>query len=214
VYWRRRAIVVAGLAVAAVLGWLAVHGLAAPSQSERRTSPTGLAAAPGTRTASATAPVVRSSPGFVPESAEPTATASRVVPPASVRPCADDDLTLTATAAPSPGVFGGTFTFTVTIGNVSGVWCSRDLGPGAQELRVLHDGALVFSSDDCGTTRSGDLRAFAAGDAVRYRFEWSSYRATPHDCTPAAEPARAGTYQVLARLGTKTSIPTSFDIVR
>ncbi len=42
VYWRRRAIVAASAAAVAVLGWLAVHGLAAPAQSKPGTPPTGL----------------------------------------------------------------------------------------------------------------------------------------------------------------------------
>lgn len=111
-------------------------------------------------------------------------------------------------------MLGGTFTFSVTIASHAGGWCARDLGPGAQEVRVLHDGALVFSSDDCGSARTSDVRAFAAGDAVVYRFAWSSYRDTPHRCGPAATPAPPGTYQVLARVGTKSSEPTSFDINR
>ncbi|WP_433222757.1 hypothetical protein ACQP00_24340 [Dactylosporangium sp. CS-047395] len=155
-------------------------------------------------------------PQIVPATPDPTSTpaAERSAPPANVAPCTDDQIAVTVTTSPSPGVVGGTFTFNISIASKSADWCSRDLGPGAQEVQVLHDGNLLFSSDDCDTKKTTDVRAFAAGDAVRYRFVWSSYRTTPHTCNPAATPAAAGTYQVMARVGTKTSGPVDFTINR
>ncbi|WP_433089310.1 hypothetical protein ACQP1P_23020 [Dactylosporangium sp. CA-052675] len=161
-----------------------------------------------------------SAPQIVPASPETGADTSapaapgRSAPPANVAPCGDDQIAVTVTVSPSPGVVGGTFTFGINVASKAADWCSRDLGPGAQEIRVLQNGTLLFSSDDCDTKKTSDVRAFAAGDAVRYRFVWSSYRATPHTCAPAQSPAPAGTYQVVARVGSKVSPATDFTINR
>ena len=166
--------------------------------------------------AAATPGAESSAPQIVPASPDSSSPppVERSAPPANVAPCTDDQIAVTVTASPSPGVVGGTFTFNINVASKATEWCSRDLGPGAQEIRVLHDGAVLFSSDDCDAKKSSDVRSFAAGDAVRYRFVWSSFRATPHTCAAAANPAPAGTYQVVARVGSKVSGPTDFTINR
>lgn len=126
--------------------------------------------------------------------------------------CTDSDLTLTPVVTPDPGVYGGTFTFTLKIRNVSGHGCRRDVGSGAQELRVLHAGTVVWSSDDCDTPRESDVRSFGRNIETEFRVQWSSYRIRPDDCQPAATPAQPGSYQVVARLDDKLSAPTGFTI--
>ncbi|WP_432967303.1 hypothetical protein [Dactylosporangium sp. CA-233914] len=225
VYWRRRALVVIAAALVVLLAWLALRGGGGGKPSAVASEPakagngvTGTAAPTGTATAGSTPTPGSdaSSPQIVPASPDASSApaADRSPPPASVPPCADDQIAVTVTASPSPGVVGGTFTFYINISSRATDWCSRDLGPGAQEVQIMHDGALLFSSDDCDTGTSADVRAFAAGDAVRYRFQWSSFRATPHTCAKAAAPAPPGTYQVVARIGTKVSAPTDFTITR
>jgi hypothetical protein len=208
------AVVVVG---ALLLTWIFLHGSGGGKKPSSATSApaSGVGTAP-TAAATPAGTGEPSSPQIVPanpESSAPPAT-ERSAPPANVPPCGDDQIALTVTASPSPGLVGGTFTFNINIASQATDWCSRDLGPGAQEIQILHDGALLFSSDDCDTKKTSDVRAFAAGDAVRYRFTWSSYRTTPHTCAPGATPAQAGTYQVVARVGTKVSGPTAFTINR
>ncbi|MEV6932614.1 hypothetical protein AB0M46_50115 [Dactylosporangium sp. NPDC051485] len=218
VYWRRRAIVLAVVVVAAVLVWLAVRGgspsspTSASSQSATMTSstPATTRAAP---TEATPTPGEFTSPSFTPDQTGPSAT-PRSPAPANVAPCTDDQITVTVAASPSPGLVGGTFTFSIAIASKATDWCSRDLGAGAQEIRVLRDGELLYSSDECGGGKTSDVRSFAAGDAVMYRHAWSSYRATPHNCAPAANPAPPGKYQVVARIGTKLSAPVDFIINR
>ncbi|GAA2326220.1 hypothetical protein [Dactylosporangium salmoneum] len=220
VYWRRRAIVLVGVVVAVVLVWLAVGG-GSPS------SPTAVSSEPASRTTSTPGPTTAAptvgtptpgdltSPSFVPATPEQTGPAAtpRSPAPANVAPCTDDQITVTVAASPSPGLLGGTFTFSIAIVSKATDWCSRDLGAGAQEIRVLREGSLVFTSDECGSARTSDVRAFAVGDAVTYRYSWSSYRATPR-CALASSPAPPGKYQVVARIGTKVSAPVDFTINR
>jgi hypothetical protein len=218
VYWRRRALVALGVLVLVLLGWFAIRGGDSGKPTAVTSAPaagTGHPAAPGP--SAAPAPTDLASPSFVPATPDPsTAPATpRSAAPSNVSPCTDDQITVTVTTNPAPaGMLGGTFTFNIAIASKATDWCSRDLGAGAQEVRVLHDGALLFSSDDCNGSHATDVRAFAAGDAVRYTYTWSSYRATPHACDTSATPAPAGKYQVIARIGTKESLPTEFTINR
>ncbi|MEV8514631.1 hypothetical protein [Dactylosporangium sp. NPDC051484] len=215
VYWRRRALVAVGAAILVLLGWLAVRGSGGTpaAVSSAPTAPTSGTGASGT-----SAPGDLPSPSFVQATTDTSTTPTAVhgPPPSNVTPCGDDQIAVTVAASPSPGVVGGTFTFSVAIVSKADDWCSRDLGSGAQEIQVLHNGALLYSSDDCrtGTGHTSDVRAFAAGDAVRYRYPWSSYRITPHECALAKTPAPPGTYQVVARVGTKISAPVDFTINR
>ncbi|WP_433064405.1 hypothetical protein [Dactylosporangium sp. CS-033363] len=215
VYWRRRAMVAVAVVGVLLIVWIFVRGgddgakPSAVSSNPASAAPQSSAAAGSTGEPSAPPQIVPATPDTTSAPA-----VERSAPPANVAPCTDDQIAVTVTTTPSPGVVGGTFTFNISIASKSSDWCSRDLGPGAQEVQVLHDGNLLFSSDDCDTKKTTDVRAFAAGDAVRYRFVWSSYRTTPHTCAPAAAPAAAGTYQVMARVGTKTSGPVDFTINR
>ncbi|MBT8224472.1 MAG: hypothetical protein HKP61_20110 [Dactylosporangium sp.] len=130
----------------------------------------------------------------------------------SASPCSDDDLAVTAGVDPSPGFYGGTFSLSLVIVNVSGRACSRDIGSGPQELRVQQDAAIVWSSDDCDAPQASDVRTFGAGVGVRFTVPWSSHRIAPDTCQVSSTPAPPGTYQALARLGSKLSEPVSFEI--
>ncbi|MFG2041797.1 hypothetical protein [Dactylosporangium sp. NPDC048998] len=220
VYWRRRALVAVGLAAVVLLGWLAVRGSGGSTPAAVSTAPAAGTGQQPTSATSATsvtaAPGDLASPSFVQATPDTSSAPAvdRSPPPRDVAPCTDDQIAVTASASPSPGVYGGTFTFFIAIVSKADGWCSRDLGPGAQEIQVLKDGVLIFTSDYCGRARTSDVRAFAAGDAVRYGYKWSSYRTTPHDCAFAKTPAPPGTYQVVARVGTKVSAPVDFVINR
>nr|BFE58170.1 hypothetical protein GCM10020063_026960 [Dactylosporangium thailandense] len=214
------------MVVVAVVGvllivWILVRGggdskpsAVSSGAASARPGPLGSSAAGGGPATEPSAPqIVPASPDTGADTSAPPAT-ERSAPPANVAPCTDEQIAVTVTASPSPGPVGGTFTFGINIASRAADWCSRDLGPGAQEIRVMQNGTLLFSSDDCDTKTTSDVRAFAAGDAVRYRFVWSSYRTTPHTCAPAQSPAPAGTYQVVARVGSKVSPATDFTINR
>ena len=62
--------------------------------------------------------------------------------------------------------------------------------------------------------QASDVRAFGPNIESRFWRSWNTYRVAPHECDPPADaaPAEVGTYQVVARLGTKLSEPMSFEI--
>ncbi|MFI5908039.1 hypothetical protein [Dactylosporangium sp. NPDC051541] len=227
VYWRRRAMVGVVIVGVLLLVWILTRGggggtpptaTSAPASGQgggqtvgaTTTGPGGGAGAPGPSTDPSAPPqIIPASPDA---SGQPAAQHS--APPANIAACTDDQIAVTVTVLPSPGPLGGTFTFNISIASKAADWCSRDLGGGAQEIQILRAGTLLFSSDDCNTKKDTDVRAFAAGDAVTYRIQWNSYRATPHVCAVGTTPAPEGTYQVVARVGSKLSPATDFAIKR
>jgi hypothetical protein len=128
--------------------------------------------------------------------------------------CADADIGLTLTAAPSPGVYGGTFTLRLTVRNTSNRTCLRDVGSRPQEIAVIQGSTLIWSSDHCGSPQAPDVRLFGPNVEARFMVQWSSYRVAPDDCRVANRPAPPGTYQVLARLDNVVSSPTPLQIRR
>ena len=128
--------------------------------------------------------------------------------------CADSDLVLSAAVTPQRGPHGGTFSLSLVVRNATARECARDLGSAQQELRVIRDGAVVWSSDACGEQDGSDPRTFPAGAGVRYTVQWNSFQIAPSPCQVAAEPAPAGRYEVVARLGGKLSVPAPLDIAK
>jgi hypothetical protein len=129
-------------------------------------------------------------------------------------PCTDAEISLSAAVSPSPGIYGGVITLTLIVRNISDHACLRDVGSAPQELQVRQGATVVWSSDHCDTPQASDVRAFGPNIESRFSLRWNTYRVAPHECDPpsGATPAAAGTYQVVARLGTKLSEPVTFAI--
>jgi hypothetical protein len=128
--------------------------------------------------------------------------------------CTDEEISLTVAVSPSPGSYGGVVTLTLIVRNTADHACLRDVGSAPQELQVSQGATLVWSSDSCGTQQTSDVRAFGPNIESRFWRSWNTYRVAPYECDPPAgvQPAEPGTYQVVARLGTKLSEPLSFEI--
>jgi hypothetical protein len=131
-------------------------------------------------------------------------------------PCSDAEISLTPTVSPSPGVYGGVLTFTLSVRNISDHPCLRDVGSGPQELQVRQGSTVLWSSDSCNTPQASDVRAFGPNIESQFWRRWNTYRIAPHDCdtTAGTLPAAPGTYQVVARLGSKLSEAVNFEIQR
>jgi hypothetical protein len=228
VYWRRRALLAAAVLVVIVLAMTMCGG---PGSSGATNAAAGTAAiaSPTTSTAptpghttQGLAPIIGGSAGPTgstsaappPVATPPAARPSQPPAPVPTGPCQDGELSVTSGISPTPGVYGGTFTLTLAVRNISARSCARDVGAGPQELRVLQAGKLVWSSDDCGGPQSSDVRTFAPNIEARFYVSWNSYRVLPHDCQLTGPPAAPGAYQVVARLGSLLGAPVGFQINR
>jgi hypothetical protein len=128
--------------------------------------------------------------------------------------CTDAEILLTAAVSPSPGIYGGVITLTLIVRNTADHACFRDVGSGPQELQVRQDSTVIWSSDQCDSAQASDVRTFGPNIESRFWRTWNTYRIAPYECDtpPGAAPAGVGTYQVVARLGTKLSEPVTFEI--
>ena len=155
--------------------------------------------------------VVKSCAGSAPRKVavtpRPTPTTSvaakplRPAAPVAIAVCVDSVLDLsTSTDAPSYAV-GGTPKLTLAVKNTSATPCRRDLGSGAVELLVYSGADRVWSSDDCGQGKGVSLATLAAGASQAVVHTWSGKRSAP-GCGGSRAQAKAGTYRVVARVGT------------
>src|SRR5262245_40874444 len=136
VYWRRRGVVLAGILLV-VLGFsYACGGWSKPSAGAGR----------GGVTASSSPTLLHPILGA---SATPTPSATAFTLPGLTGPCTDEEMTVSAAAAPAQIPYGTPISLTITIRNTSARSCERNIGADVQELRILAGGTLVWSSDDC-----------------------------------------------------------------
>ncbi len=178
-YWRRRTVLlVAGLLVL-LLGKACVPD-----------SPTRRAANP--------------KPTTTPRAVAPTVPVVPVVPkPAAAAPpaCADTALTLTTTTDEAGYPLGATPKITLVVTNTSKAPCRRDLGSGAVELQVFSGADRVWSSDDCSPAKAVAVATLAPAATQAVVKTWDARRSTP-GCVGSKAQAKAGTYRVVARVGT------------
>lgn len=189
-YWRRRAAVLLGLLI--VL--LVLRSCTSGGDTPKRTS-----AAPRP-TASAT-PRATSRPA-------PTPTVTAAAAPAG---CTDAGLKLTSSTDADTYALGATPKITLVIKNTAAAPCRRDLGAGAIELLVFSGPDRVWSSDDCNPSTATSVTVLGAGGTQAVVKTWPGVRSAP-GCTGSKETAKAGTYRVVARLGSLRVEGASFRL--
>ncbi|HEY9484553.1 MAG TPA: hypothetical protein VIR00_16485 [Micromonosporaceae bacterium] len=230
VYWRRRAIVLGGLLLIILLivyscgsnpsnggGSRGAHAspdasspiAPAPSTSSLPSGPSVSASAPATPT---TRPTASTAPPTAAPSPKPSILGAN---------CGDSEVLVTTSIVPtSPGAgklqYGGTFILKLQIQNTSSRTCTRDVGSVTEELMIRQGSTKIWSSDDCssGGPKPHDVRTFHPGDAVSATIQWSSYDITTNGCKASSTPAPPGSYDLIGRVGTKTSSPKAFEIQR
>ena len=186
-YWRRRLVLLAVLiGVVLVLRSLIGGGGGEPTTLRTGASPTPKASTTRSPTPKPTTP------------AAPTS-------------CRDSALALTV--APDPGEHraGAPVRFTVTVKNVSGTACRRDLGGGSLELVVRSGQDRIWSSDDCSTDRGSSVQLLRPGASLQTVVTWPGKRSA-RGCPTARPEARAGTYTARARLATLRSDAAVFRL--
>ncbi|HET8681555.1 MAG TPA: hypothetical protein VFM54_06740 [Micromonosporaceae bacterium] len=201
VYWRRRGIVLGALVL--VISIIAFSC----GSSDEPTSPRSRTSATPSWTGIAVGPVVTADPtpsASVPASAGPSGT-----PPSEE--CLDAEISvMPATAGNKTQLARGeAITVYLRIRNVGTRTCSRDVGADEQELRISQGAQVLWSSDECGGARGSSVVPLPPGKGLEFNVLWNGRAST--NCQTRPLPS-LGTYQLYARVGTKTSPPVTLTI--
>lgn len=230
VYWRRRA-VVAGALVGAILLLVAILRNGGGTPSGRGPSPNATvdSPAPGSSTLYPVEPggsptaepsgayggagAPGNGSGGAPGDGSGGDTGSGPGVATSAGPCSDADMQVTTAADPPAPLVGEPTLITIKIRNSSTRSCTRDVGAGPQELRIMQGTTLIWSSDHCQSTAGGsDVRTFGPGVQTTFYVTWDGHSTKP-GCVRSKDPVPAAAYQVVARLGTKYSEPEALAVV-
>jgi hypothetical protein len=226
VYWRRRALVLAGVLVLLFLVAQACRSAAASPEDGSAAgdpSPTPTAAAPGTADPGRTpAPTGTGSPRPEPDS--PAATGDPSGPPAGegdqldpADPAACKDVEMLIIAQTSRAKFpaGTSVQFTIRIENDADRSCRRDIGGNHRELylRKGTGATKLWSSRDCGGPSGSQVRKLEPGFVTSHYIVWHGRSSA--SCAggePTGDQVEPGNYQLVARLGTAFSEPTEITV--
>lgn len=209
-YWRRRAAVIVGLLVTLWLGWWLLQA-AFGSNDE----PTAEAPSPSPSFGLTMSPSPDGEPteGDVDPSASPSGQASRSPSPSpsASADCLDSDIAVAATTSRASTTVGGGMAVTLTVSNTGTASCNRDVGAGANELRITSGSVLVWSSDFCNPSTVTDVQVLEPGKPFTTSVTWPG-TITEEGC-PATQPqAQAGSYRLVGRNGAVESEPVAFTV--
>jgi hypothetical protein len=218
VYWRRRVVLAGTLLLLMVVLFYSCSGK--PSNTSQRgrvqTPSTAAPSLPASPSASSSRSVFTSAGGIPAQAGDggggdhqPAGPPEQ--PAAPTGPCEDGELTLTAAPAQVSAARGAFVRFYLRVKSVSNRSCTRDVGADAQEL-YLQDASKgkTWSSDACDPRHGTDVRTFNPGDQAEFFWDWDG-KASNAGCAKR-EPPVAGRYELVARLATKLSDPTAFEL--
>jgi len=202
--------VVVGLLVALWLAWWLVQTAFGssdePAAAEPSASPSfGLSLTPSADPAASGQPTASAPP-------EPSASAvASASPSATAARCADSDISVTVAPDSTSLSVGEGTRLTMTVANGGDAACSRDVGPGANEIRVTSGSVLVWSSDFCNPSDQERQEVLQPGGEFTTSVTWPG-TITQKSC-PSDQPlAQPGTYRTIARSGSIESEPVTFTI--
>ncbi|GAA0932785.1 hypothetical protein [Virgisporangium aurantiacum] len=213
VYWRRRAVVLAGVLVFVLIIAYSCSGDDEPGKKPTANNPTTTGAPTETSTAQAL-------PTITPNASDPTS--GRPVTGgggtgvtgegANGETCTDTELLVTAAAENASVRQGVPVTFFIRIKNVSTRTCSRDVSAQAQELYLEQNSAKQWSSDTCSNaSNAADVRRMQPNDSpLQFNVPWNG-QGTAQGCTNR-KLLNPGTYQLRARLGNIVSEPVTVTV--
>jgi hypothetical protein len=212
IYWRRRVLAIGILVVAlALVIWLVVmfaRGGDAPGSTQ---------AAATTSSATSSTEGSSSKPSTSAQSSAPQASGSASATPSgspvAQGQCPDQSLAVRVTVEQPTYKIGETPVFGIVITNISTAPCSRDVGSGLQQVSVLTlDGQhRLWSSTDCYPDGQPDVRTLNRGEQAAFTVTWSGSTSQP-SCAGDRVPVPAGSYAVVAQLGSVRSSVEPFNI--
>jgi hypothetical protein len=194
-YWLRRAVVAAAVLLVVVLLLQLLQLLSGGDDEDRlaQSGPTA-SASPGTTPGPVPTPGASASAGA---SATPDPSASAT---ASATACTDEVLQVQAAADDESYAVGEQPRLELRITNSGATPCSRDVGQAAVELQVVSGDDRIWSSDDCAPGGEPELTVLQPGAVETSTVTWPGTRSLP-GCQGDDEPADAGTYRVIGRVG-------------
>jgi hypothetical protein len=122
--------------------------------------------------------------------------------------CPDGALRLTITAAKPDYPVGAQPQITLSVQNVSGAACTRDLGASQQEVLLYAGKTRLWSSNDCYPGGGQDIETIAPGERDRYSVTWSGLSSHPR-CAGTRTRVAAGHYSLVGRIGTLRGEPAT-----
>jgi hypothetical protein len=201
VYWRRRAVVVVVLLVLLWAAWMLLRSALGGGGDEPSATPTG---SPAATAVASPDPTASADPGASPA---PSVQASPGAAPA----CTDAQVGVTASTVSASTAVGAGLELSMTVTNTSETPCTRDVGAGANELRVISGPALVWSSDFCNPSEDADVQVLEPGQPWTTTLTWPG-TIVPEGCPSEQRQAQPGSYQVIGRNGTLESEPVVFTV--
>lgn len=200
-YWRRRAIVGVGLLVALWLVWWLFSSVF--GSDDEPTAPTD----PSTPVASATPTPAPSATA----TSSPAAAAAKASTRADVASCSDEDVVVAVRTDGSTTPVGTGMKLTLSVTNAGSTPCKRNVGPSANEVRVVSGRVLVWSSDFCSDAKGSKSTVLTADETWTTTVTWPG-KVTASDC-PADQPtAQPGSYRAVASNGKADSPETAFQV--
>ncbi|MER7459704.1 hypothetical protein [Micromonospora sp. NPDC126480] len=229
VYWRRRAVVLGAVLLLLIVvlyscsrsdddpgrpGGTAASSGATPDPTGSVLTPRTGTPSPGDGSDDGSGDAGGDGPSATPSSGATTTNGPvPVAPVVDAGTCTDEEIKVTAVARPATVSRGAAVDLQLKIRNSSDRTCSRDVGADLQELFIKSGAATVWSSDTCGTGKGSDVQSFTPNFERSYQLTWNGKDASRCADGVAAGPVPpAGTYQVLARVGTKLSAPVRLTI--
>jgi len=194
VYWRRRLVVIGVLVLVFFLVWFLFFRGGGGDGGDAGPTP-----APSPTQSATTTPTPAPTTPPVPS---PTRTDDM---------CLDQDILVEASSELPIYPVGSTPTLKLTITNIGTVECRRNVGPGANELRIELQGQVLWSSDDCNPNDASDIISFLRGDEFTTQLMWDG-RTSAAGCPPDQPLLDAGEYTVVGRNGTIESLPTAIRL--
>ncbi|MFE9743883.1 hypothetical protein ACFYOT_03155 [Saccharothrix saharensis] len=205
VYWRRRALAVAGSLVALIgVVWLvgALIGRGDPAPAVVR---------PSNPPSSAATPVVASSSSTTPPPT-PVPPPSPTPPPGPPPPCDDAQVAVAAEVDKPSTPAGQPVRFTIVVSNTGPLPCAKEIGRKVRELVVTSaDGVTrLWSSNDCFVTDGSEVRVMRPGERFTYGVQWPGSTSEP-GCRRSSR-LGAGDYLLTAVVGGKAGNPVIFRV--
>ncbi|ORC11382.1 hypothetical protein B1T46_11965 [Mycobacterium kansasii] len=220
IYWRRRglalgiAVVVIGIAVAAVVAFVGNTAGAKPVNAEK---PGSAQSHPGSNAPEAPQPAGQSAANTpaAPQGQNP----EMPPPPAAVQPppvlkegddCPDSTLAVKGLTNAPQYYIGDQPKFTMVVTNIGLVACKRDVGAAVLAAYVYSlDNKRLWSNLDCAPSNETLVKMFTPGEQVTTAVTWTGMGSAPH--CPLPRPAIGpGTYNLVVQLGNLRSLPVPF----